>query len=171
MTKNQELLAWVKQVEAMCQPDRVHWCNGSQEEYDEVTRLMVEGGTDRQLGADKRPKICSVNWFPKRADGSFPWPGFGDDSRALKWIFDGCEGTAKGVETPIGKLPAKGELDVSGLDLSEADLEELLRVDVEGWLAEVPEFREYDETFGGRVPKQLNKDLDAPKQGLESAQR
>ena len=55
MTKNKKLLAWVKQVEAMCQPDQVHWCDGSQEEYDEMTRLMVEGGTARKLSESKRP--------------------------------------------------------------------------------------------------------------------
>ncbi len=119
----------------------------------------------------KLPKIYYVNWFRKRADGGFLWPGFGENSRVLKWVFERCEGTAKAVETPIGNLPAKGELDTSGLDVSEADLEELLRVDVEAWLAEVPGIREYYETFEGRVPKELVGELEALKQRLESAPR
>jgi phosphoenolpyruvate carboxykinase (GTP) len=117
------------------------------------------------------PKIYYVNWFRKSADGGFLWPGFGENSRVLKGVFERCEGTAKAVETPIGNLPAKGELDVSGLDVSEQDLEELLRVDVEGWLAEVPGIREYYETFEGRVPKELSEELEALKQRLESARR
>ncbi|MBW1688261.1 MAG: phosphoenolpyruvate carboxykinase (GTP) [Deltaproteobacteria bacterium] len=124
----------------------------------------------QRKGADL-PKIYYVNWFRKNADGGFLWPGFGENSRVLKWVFERCEGTAKAVETPIGNLPAKGELDTSGLDLSEADLEELLRVDVEAWLAEVPGIREYYETFEGRVPKELVGELEALKQRLESAPR
>jgi phosphoenolpyruvate carboxykinase (GTP) len=117
------------------------------------------------------PKIYYVNWFRKNADGDFLWPGFGENSRVLKWVFERCEGTAKAVETPIGNLPAKGELDTSGLDISAADLEELLRVDIEAWLAEVPGIREYYETFEGRVPKELVGEVEALKQRLESAPR
>ena len=117
----------------------------------------------------KLPKIYYVNWFRKSADGGFLWPGFGENSRVLKWVFERCEGTAKAVETPIGNLPAKGELDTSGLDVSGADLEELLRVDIEAWLAEVPGIREYYETFEGRVPKELVGEVEALQQRLESA--
>ena len=124
-----------------------------------------------QRKGDKLPKIFYVNWFREDADGSFLWPGYGENSRVLKWIFERCEGTAKAVETPIGNLPAKGELDVDGLDVSEPDLEELLRVDVEAWLAEVPGIREYYETFEGRVPKELVGEVEALKQRLESAPR
>ena len=119
----------------------------------------------------KLPKIYYVNWFRKDADGSFLWPGFGENSRVLKWVFERCEGTAKAVETPIGNIPAKGELDTNGLDVSEADIEELLRVDVEAWLAEVPGIREYYETFEGRVPKELVGEVDALQKRLESAPR
>jgi phosphoenolpyruvate carboxykinase (GTP) len=119
----------------------------------------------------KLPKIYLVNWFRKSDGGDFLWPGFGENSRVLKWVFERCEGTAKGVETPIGNVPAKGELDVSGLDVSQEDLDELLRVDVEAWLAEIPGIREYYETFEGRVPKQLEAELEALKQRLESAKR
>ena len=117
----------------------------------------------------KLPKIYLVNWFRKSAGGDFLWPGFGENSRVLKWVFERGEGTAKAVETPIGNLPAKGELDTSSLDISEQDLEELLRVDVEAWLAEIPGIREYYETFEGRVPKELSEELEALKQRLESA--
>jgi phosphoenolpyruvate carboxykinase (GTP) len=119
----------------------------------------------------KLPKIYYVNWFRKSDGGDFLWPGFGENSRVLKWVFERCEGTAKGVETPIGNLPARGDLDVSGLDVSQEDLEELLKVDIEGWLAEIPGIREYYETFEGRVPKELNEELEALQQRLESAAR
>jgi phosphoenolpyruvate carboxykinase (GTP) len=119
----------------------------------------------------KLPKIYYVNWFRKSDGGDFLWPGFGENSRVLKWVFERCEGSAKGVETPIGVLPAKGELDVSGLDVSQEDLEELLKVDIEGWLAEIPGIREYYETFEGRVPKELHEELEALQQRLESAAR
>jgi phosphoenolpyruvate carboxykinase (GTP) len=111
-----------------------------------------------------------VNWFRKSAGGDFLWPGFGENGRVLKWVFERCEGTAKAVETPIGSLPAPGGIDLDGLDdVSAEDLEELLRVDVEGWLAEVQGVHEYYDVFEGRVPKQLLKELDALKARLESA--
>jgi phosphoenolpyruvate carboxykinase (GTP) len=123
----------------------------------------------RRPGA-QLPKIYYVNWFRKSAGGDFLWPGFGDNARVLKWIFDRCEGTAKAVETPIGNLPAPGELDLGGLDeVSKEDLAELLRVDVEGWLAEVRGVREYYEEFGERVPKALVAELDALKERLDAA--
>src|SRR5687768_16034706 len=74
------------------------------------------------------PKIYYVNWFRKSDGGDFLWPGFGENSRVLKWVFERCEGTAKAVETPIGNLPADGELDLDGLEVSREDLAQLLRV-------------------------------------------
>jgi len=119
----------------------------------------------------KLPRIYMVNWFRKSPGGDFLWPGFGENGRVLKWIFERCEATAKAVETPIGNLPAPGGIDLAGLDdVSREDLAELLRVDVEGWLADVHGVREYYAEFGGRVPQALQRELDALHARLESAQ-
>jgi phosphoenolpyruvate carboxykinase (GTP) len=121
----------------------------------------------RRAGA-ALPKIFYVNWFRKSDGGDFLWPGFGDNSRVLQWVFERCEGTAKAIETPIGNLPADGALGLDGLDLSAEDLAQLLRVDVEGWLDEIPLIREYYEQFGDRLPKQLLVELDAMRERLQA---
>jgi phosphoenolpyruvate carboxykinase (GTP) len=110
-----------------------------------------------------------VNWFRKSDGGDFLWPGFGENSRVLQWVFDRCEGTAKAIETPIGNLPADGALDLDGLDIGADDLAQLLRVDIEGWLQELPLIREYYQEFGERLPKQLVGELDAMRERLEAA--
>jgi phosphoenolpyruvate carboxykinase (GTP) len=123
----------------------------------------------RRPGA-RLPRLYNVNWFRKSPGGDFLWPGFGENSRVLKWIFERCEGTAKAIETPIGNLPAPGEIDLAGLDeVSKDDMQELLRVDLDGWLAEVTGVREYYEEFRGRVPRELVAQLDALKERLEAA--
>ncbi len=123
----------------------------------------------RREGA-KLPKIFYVNWFRKSEGGDFLWPGFGENGRVLEWIFGRCEGTAKAVETPIGNLPADGQINLAGLDdVSSEDLAELLRVDTEGWLAELPQIREYYEKFGSHTPKELFAELDGLKERLEAA--
>ena len=115
------------------------------------------------------PKMYYVNWFRKSDGGDFLWPGFGENSRVLKWVFERCEGTAKAVETAIGNLPADGALDLDGLDVSREDLAQLLRVDVDGWLSELPLVREYYAQFGDRMPKPLETELDAMRERLEAA--
>jgi phosphoenolpyruvate carboxykinase (GTP) len=115
------------------------------------------------------PKIYYVNWFRKSDGGDFLWPGFGENSRVLKWVFERCEGTAKAIETPIGNLPADGSLDLDGLDVSREDLAQLLRVDVDGWLSELPLVREYYQQFGDRMPATLETELDAMGERLEAA--
>jgi phosphoenolpyruvate carboxykinase (GTP) len=116
------------------------------------------------------PRIYMVNWFRKSPGGDFLWPGFGENGRVLKWIFERCEGTAKAIETPIGNLPAPGGIDLSGLDeVSGEDLAELLRVDIEGWLAEAHGVHEYYEEFRGRVPPALQEELSALRARLEAA--
>jgi phosphoenolpyruvate carboxykinase (GTP) len=115
------------------------------------------------------PKIYYVNWFRKSAGGDFLWPGFGDNGHVLKWVFERCEGTAKAVETPIGNVPAAGEIDVSSLDVSSEDMEELLRVDVDGWLNETKLIRDYYDGLGPRVPSELREELDALVKRLEAA--
>ncbi len=84
----------------------------------------------------KLPKIYYVNWFRKDENGTFVWPGFGENGRVLKWIVERLEGKAEGVETPIGILPTKEALDTDGLDLSDADLDFLLTVDKDVWREE-----------------------------------
>ena len=123
-----------------------------------------------KLGAQadpaKLPRIFQVNWFRKGADGKFLWPGYGDYSRVLKWVFERVHGTAKAVDTPIGRLPAPGSLDLSGLNVSEAALHELLQVDVDGWTNELPRMKAHFEKFGPRLPQGLRDELDALEQRL-----
>jgi phosphoenolpyruvate carboxykinase (GTP) len=122
----------------------------------------------RQKGADL-PRIYYVNWFRKSQGGDFLWPGFGENGRVLKWVFERCQGTAKAVETPIGNLPADGELDLDGLDIDSDDLHELMRVDVDGWLSELPSIREYYARFGTHMPEELVEELDSLEKRLEAA--
>ncbi|MBW1602774.1 phosphoenolpyruvate carboxykinase (GTP) [Streptomyces sp. JJ66] len=103
----------------------------------------------------KLPKIYYVNWFRKNDKGAFVWPGFGENSRVLKWIVGRLNGEAEGVETPIGTVPAKSALDTDGLDLSEADLEFLLTVDQDVWREEAALVPEHLNTFGDHTPKEL----------------
>jgi phosphoenolpyruvate carboxykinase (GTP) len=123
----------------------------------------------KRAGA-KLPKIYYVNWFRKSAGGDFLWPGFGENSRVLKWVFERCEGTAKFIETPIGNLPAENALDMDGLDeISRDDVNELLRVDIDGWLAELPLIDEYYAQFGDHLPKGFRDELRTMKDRLEAA--
>jgi phosphoenolpyruvate carboxykinase (GTP) len=116
------------------------------------------------------PKIYYVNWFRKSAGGDFLWPGFGENGRVLKWVFERCSGTAKAVETPIGNLPAEGAVDTTGLDeVSRDDFAELLRVDVDGWLNELPLIAEYYDQFGSHLPPELRQELQGMKERLEAA--
>jgi len=112
-----------------------------------------------ERGGDKMPQVYYVNWFRKGDDGKFLWPGFGENSRVLKWIFDRCDGRAEAQETPIGRLPADGALDTKNLGVSDAALKELLSVDVEGWKREVPSIREHFKTFGKSLPQGLWEEL------------
>lgn len=109
----------------------------------------------------KLPTIYYVNWFRKNAKGKFIWPGYGENSRVLKWVFERVTGTGKAVESPIGNLPAEGALDVSGLDLSKEALRELCAVDVEGWQSEIPLIQEHFSQFGDRLPKGLSDEIEA----------
>ena len=105
--------------------------------------------------ADKLPKIYYVNWFRKNESGKWLWPGFGENARVLKWIVDRAEGNAQGVKTPIGILPAEGELDLDGLDVPAEDLALLLSVDTEIWKQEAGMIPEYFAQFGDHLPKAL----------------
>ena len=108
----------------------------------------------------KLPRVFYVNWFRKAADGRFLWPGFGENSRVLEWVFERCVGRGEVVETPIGYLPAPGTIDTEGLDVSEEDMTELLRVDSDEWLAELPSITEYFARFEDRLPPALTDQLE-----------
>ncbi|TAH67603.1 MAG: phosphoenolpyruvate carboxykinase (GTP) [Anaerolineaceae bacterium] len=117
---------------------------------------------------DHLPKIFYVNWFRKDKDGRWLWPGFGDNSRVLKWIVERTNGTGEAVKTPIGYLPAKGAIDTTGLDVSEADMDELLHVYKDQWLAEVASVKEHYAGYGEKLPKELIEQLDALEDRLKA---
>ena len=106
------------------------------------------------------PKIFYVNWFRKGEDGRWLWPGFGENSRVLEWVFNRVGDAAEAVETPIGYLPTMDSLDVSGVEVTPEDMAELLNVNVEEWRAEVPGIREYYAMFGERLPDALHAQVD-----------
>lgn len=108
-------------------------------------------------GADpaKLPRIYFVNWFRKGADGKFLWPGYGENSRVLKWIAERLDGTAQAVDSPIGRLPSKDSLDLTGLSIADAALETLLSVDPEVWAEEAALIPDFYKKFGDRLPGAL----------------
>jgi phosphoenolpyruvate carboxykinase (GTP) len=110
--------------------------------------------------ADRLPRIFYVNWFRKDEDGRFLWPGFGENSRVLEWVFRRCEGTGQAQESPIGRVPVPGAINTEGLKLAPGALEELLRVDPQEWKAQLPQFREHLAGFEN-LPDELREQLDA----------
>ena len=118
---------------------------------------------------DKAPKIFYVNWFRKAPDGHWLWPGFGDNIRALKWMCERIDGKAGARKTAIGYLPNPTDLDLTGLKIPAADLDELLKVDPEVWKGEVPGIAEYFAKFGERLPARIVKQLDEFKKRLATA--
>ncbi len=119
-------------------------------------------------GADpaKLPKIFYVNWFRKDADGRWLWPGYGENSRVLEWVFRRVAGEGDAVETPIGLVPAPGAINTDGLDVTPEDMELLLTVDADDWRAEVPSIRQHFATFGDRLPSPLAAAVDALEERL-----
>ena len=105
------------------------------------------------------PQIFFVNWFRRDDDGRFLWPGYGENSRVLKWIFERVSGTASAVATPIGHLPVAADLDINGLNVSDEDLATLLSVDTEGWKGALPQIRSHFDQFGDALPAELNSAL------------
>jgi phosphoenolpyruvate carboxykinase (GTP) len=112
--------------------------------------------TDRS----KLPKVYFVNWFRRSADGKFLWPGYGDNSRVLKWICERVEGTGNAQKTPVGNIPTPDALDVSGLNIPADDLKQLLAVDTKGWKNEVTDVAANYAKFGSHLPKALSEQLD-----------
>jgi phosphoenolpyruvate carboxykinase (GTP) len=120
----------------------------------------------RRGDAEKLPRIFYVNWFRKDDGGRFLWPGFGENSRVLEWVFRRCEGNADAQETAIGYVPAPGAIDTAGLDVSAEDMAKLLEVDTELWKAQVPQVREHLAKFGDALPSELRAQFDALEQRL-----
>ncbi len=110
---------------------------------------------------DKLPKIFYVNWFRKGEDGKFLWPGFGENSRVLKWVIERVSGKADAVKTAIGYLPRKEDLYLDGLDISDAAMDELLHLDKEEWQAEVASIKEHYANYGEKMPEELVAELKA----------
>jgi phosphoenolpyruvate carboxykinase (GTP) len=121
--------------------------------------------TGEREGA-RLPRIFMVNWFRKDDDGNFLWPGYGENSRVLAWIFRRCDDEADAVDTPVGRVPAPGALDTTGLDLPEDALAELLEVDPEEWKTQLPQMRQHFAAFGEDLPVELRGQLDALEQRL-----
>jgi phosphoenolpyruvate carboxykinase (GTP) len=120
----------------------------------------------KNADAMKLPRIYYVNWFRRDDDGGFLWPGFGENSRVLKWIVERLEGTAEAVETPIGHVPVPGSLDIDGLDVTREQLEAALAVDPQEWAGEIPHIVEWFDSIGERLPAVLWTELDGLKQRL-----
>jgi phosphoenolpyruvate carboxykinase (GTP) len=115
------------------------------------------------------PRIYYVNWFRTDENGKFLWPGYGENSRVLKWIFERCEDKAHAIDTPIGRLPLPSDLDTTGLDVSEENLRQLLSVDVDGWLAEVPLIRQHFAKFGTHLPEGMEHELEDLEERLRTS--
>jgi phosphoenolpyruvate carboxykinase (GTP) len=105
------------------------------------------------------PKLFNVNWFRKDSDGRFLWPGFGENSRVLAWVFRRCEGKAEASETPAGLVPAPGSIETEGLDVGDADMAAVLKVDPAEFESELPAIHEHFAKFGDRLPKELHEEL------------
>jgi phosphoenolpyruvate carboxykinase (GTP) len=112
----------------------------------------------------KLPKVFYVNWFRKDENGKFMWPGYGENSRVLAWVFERVTGEAEAQETAIGLVPAAGAIDTDGLDVTDETMTELLRVDAAGWSAQLPQFKQHYAEFGDKLPTALRTQLE----GLES---
>jgi phosphoenolpyruvate carboxykinase (GTP) len=112
------------------------------------------------------PRVFYVNWFRKDADGKFLWPGFGENSRVLEWVFRRCEGTADAVETPIGLLPAEGAINTEGLSIEDEAMAELLTVDTDLVKQQLPQVKEHLARFGDRLPEAISAQLKALEERL-----
>jgi phosphoenolpyruvate carboxykinase (GTP) len=123
----------------------------------------------KKTAVGKLPKIFYVNWFRKNSEGKFLWPGFGENSRVLKWIFDRVAGAGGAEETPIGFVPRAEDLDLNGLNLPPAAVKELLQVDRDGWLGELPDIQKHFDQFSPQLPSALQEELQTLKQRLERA--
>lgn len=116
---------------------------------------------------EKLPRIYYVNWFRRGENGKYLWPGFGENSRVLKWIFERTDGHAEAHQTPIGHVPAPGALDISGIEIDQASLAQLFHIDNEEWKKELAELREYFKLFGKKLPKGIQEELEQLEKRLQ----
>jgi phosphoenolpyruvate carboxykinase (GTP) len=123
----------------------------------------------RRGDADKLPRIFYVNWFRKGEDGRFLWPGFGENSRVLEWVFRRCAGDAGARETAIGLVPGDGDLYAGGLDVSAEDLAAVLEVDPAAMRAQLPQVKEHLAQFGDDLPDELHAQLEALERRLDAS--
>ncbi len=123
----------------------------------------------RGLRFDRAPRIFQVNWFRRGADGRFLWPGFGDNSRVVDWIIRRVSGEVSTVDSPIGRLPLIEDLNLDGIDVPEADLEELFSIDTDAWKTEADLTEEFYDTFGDKVPAALRAELASLRYRLDKA--
>jgi phosphoenolpyruvate carboxykinase (GTP) len=115
------------------------------------------------------PRIFCINWFRQDEAGRYLWPGYGENSRVLKWIFERCDGKVHAQDTPIGRVPDAEDMDTSGLKIPPTDLAKLLSVDRGDWLAELPKIREHFAKFGDRLPEELNQEVRTLEERLQAA--
>jgi phosphoenolpyruvate carboxykinase (GTP) len=117
----------------------------------------------------KLPRIFTVNWFRKGSDGRWLWPGFGENSRVLAWVFDRCEDRVAATDTPVGRLPVAADLQLDGLDLADDDLTELLRVDPDVWEREAASIEDHLDRFEPKMPAALRGQLQLLRDRLAAA--
>ncbi|MBB5598495.1 phosphoenolpyruvate carboxykinase (GTP) [Neomicrococcus lactis] len=134
--------------------------------YDAGDYLAHWERISQKANPERLPKIFLVNWFRRNAEGGFAWPGFGENSRVLKWAIERIEGKAEALETPIGFTPAPGALDLEGLDLSEDELQEATRFDASEWANELKSIEEWFAKFGDSLPASLQAELEGLKERL-----
>ncbi len=128
-------------------------------------------GIGKRSDAARLPRIFYVNWFRTDEHGKFLWPGYGENSRVLKWIFERCDNRVHAVDTAIGRLPEAGDLDTQGLDISATNLAKLLSVDVEGWRAEIPLIEKHFAQFGEHLPQGLRDEVKSLAERLDRAKK
>jgi phosphoenolpyruvate carboxykinase (GTP) len=119
----------------------------------------------------KLPRIFYVNWFRTDENGKFLWPGYGENSRVLKWIFERCDGKVHAVDTAIGRLPEPADLDTKGLDLPPENIAKVLSVDVDGWLGEIPLIEKHLAQFGEHLPEGLRVEVEGLTKRLQAAKK
>ncbi|MDQ3475140.1 MAG: phosphoenolpyruvate carboxykinase (GTP) [Actinomycetota bacterium] len=124
--------------------------------------------TGKSADATKLPKIFYVNWFRVDDDGDFLWPGFGENSRVLKWVIERLEGSAAAVETPVGHVPTAESLDTDGLDMTDEQIAAVLAVDAEEWRAEIPQISEWFDKIGDTLPSTMRDELETLKRRLDA---